>query len=211
MLEEGRFLLERIRNKSLLLILPIIFFLISFKSSDKNIDKISNFLNNFKTISANFIQLDNNGNPTTGNIKIKRPGKMRIEYNKPISNLIISDGIKVALINKKSSSINLYSLNQIPIKVLLSNDFSLKNYQIINYKEANNIIEVEITSKKDKELGSITFIFEHRPMQIKKWIINEINGSKTEIFLSDVFINKKLDNNFFRIIDPRKIPFGRKE
>ena len=59
MLEEGRFLLERIRNKSLLLILPIIFFLISFKSSDKNIDKISNFLNNFKTISANFIQLDN--------------------------------------------------------------------------------------------------------------------------------------------------------
>ena len=48
-------------------------------------------------------------------------------------------------------------------------------------------------------------------MQIKKWIINEINGSKTEIFLSDVFINKKLDNNFFRIIDPRKIPFGRKE
>ena len=47
--------------------------------------------------------------PTTGNIKIKRPGKMRIEYNKPVSNLIISDGIKVALINKKSSSINLYS------------------------------------------------------------------------------------------------------
>ena len=149
MLEEGRFLLERIRKKSLLLIL-LIFFLVSFESNDKNIDKISNFLNNFKTISANFIQLDNNGNPTTGNIKIKRPGKMRIEYNKPVSNLIISDGIKVALINKKSSSINLYSLNQIPIKVLLSNDFSLENYQVINYKEVNNIIEIEITSKKDK-------------------------------------------------------------
>ena len=82
-----------------ILIFCFIIILYNKSFSDVNTDKIINYLSSFNTLKSNFIQVNTNGDILTGKIALIRPGKFRIEYNET-SLLIISDGKKVAVINK---------------------------------------------------------------------------------------------------------------
>lgn len=191
----------------------VIFFLFALTSKSKadKIDKIAHFLEKFSTLTANFIQINNSGESLSGKIFIQRPGKLRIDYDDPNPNLIISDSLRLAHINRDIPYINIYSLKQLPIRMLLSNDFSMSNYPILNYKENNKVVEIEISKKNEEDLGSIILVFEDSPVKLKKWIIKEVNNTKTEIYLSNLLIDTKIENNLFKIEDPRKLPFGKKD
>ena len=80
----------------ILIFLLIIFMFFSSqifaKKNDEIISKIENYLNNINTLQAEFIQIDHYGNSKSGILRIAKPGKIRFEYNKPSSIIIISDG-----------------------------------------------------------------------------------------------------------------------
>ena len=127
MLEEGKFWLE----KKCKLLLNIFFcFILSSFSSDTKINEISKFLSDITSLSSEFVQIDSNGNSETGMIFMQKPGKLRVEYTQPNPNLIISDNRKLVHINKKIPYINVYKMSDIPIKMLVSEKFLMKDYKI---------------------------------------------------------------------------------
>ena len=191
-----------------ILLVIIILFLESFSPNNSKINQISEYINNIQTISSDFIQTNSNGESFSGIIKIKKPGLLLLDYYKPSNNKIISNGKEVALINKKNKTITYYNLKQLPIKVFLDSNFSLDNFKIIKYQEDQKKIEFEINDKNNNNAGSIKFIFQDSPLLIKKWIIKDIQGFETQIFLSNTIINSKLEDLNFKIEDPKKLPFG---
>lgn len=189
-------------------ILFLSFFILSSQNFiDESINDISIFFENFKSLSANFIQTNNTGDHVYGTLKIQKPNKINIKYTES-NQLIVGDGKKLAIINKKYSQINFYNYDQLPFKIFLSDNFSLDNYSIIDYEKYDNIIEIELSPKNDNKSGSIKLIFENNPIILKKWVLKEYNGSKIEVFLSEVEMNNIIKDEYFKIVDPRKIPFG---
>ena len=88
--------------------ITILFYLISsFKYNESDLTKISNCFNSFNSISAEFIQLSSNGDKKTGILKVEKPNKIRVEYLNPSGLLLISDGLKLAVINEKLDNISL--------------------------------------------------------------------------------------------------------
>ena len=186
----------------------ITLFLESFSPHNSKINQISEYINNIQTISSDFIQTNSNGESFSGIIKIKKPGLLLLDYNTPSNNKIISNGKEVALINKKNKTITYYNLEQLPIKIFLDSNFSLNNFKIIKYQEDQKKIEFEINDKINNNSGSIKFIFQDSPLLIKKWIIKDIQGFETQMFLSNTTINSKLEDVNFKIEDPKKKLFG---
>ena len=79
-----------------------------------NQEMVIKYLTNFDTLESDFIQVNNDGATTTGKILITRPGKIRIQYNEnPL--LIISDGKRLATINKSIQNITYYNLKDVPV------------------------------------------------------------------------------------------------
>ena len=191
-----------------ILLVIITLFLESFSPNNSKINQISEYINNIQTISSDFIQTNSNGESFSGIIKIKKPGLLLLDYNAPSNNKIISNGKEVALINKKNKTITYYNLKQLPIKIFLDSNFSLNNFKIIKYQEDEKKIEFEINDKKNNNSGSIKFIFQDSPLLIKKWIIKDIQGFETQMFLSNTTINSKLGDVNFKIEDPKKMLFG---
>ena len=191
-----------------ILLVIITLFLESFSPNNSKINQISEYINNIQTISSDFIQTNSNGESFSGIIKIKKPGLLLLDYNTPSNNKIISNGKEVALINKKNKTITYYNLEQLPIKIFLDSNFSLNNFKIIKYQEDEKKIEFEINDKINNNSGSIKFIFQDSPLLIKKWIIKDIQGFETQMFLSNTTINSKLDDVNFKIEDPKKKLFG---
>ena len=191
-----------------ILLVIITLFLESFSPNNSKINQISEYINNIQTISSDFIQTNSNGESFSGIIKIKKPGLLLLDYNTPSNNKIISNGKEVALINKKNKTITYYNLEQLPIKIFLDSNFSLNNFKIIKYQEDEKKIEFEINDKINNNSGSIKFIFQDSPLLIKKWIIKDIQGFETQMFLSNTTINSKLEDVNFKIEDPKKKLFG---
>ena len=153
-----------------IIILILTFFV--YKSSLANINEqeILKYLQNFNSLKSNFIQVNNNGNVLTGKISILRPGKVRVEYNE-IPLLIISDGRKIASINKELDSITFYRIQDIPLALLLFKNFSLDNIKILDYLDFENQVKIRFKEKDKNNDGFIDVLFEKSTFTLKKWIV----------------------------------------
>ena len=187
-----------------ILIFCFIIILYNKSFSDVNTDKIINYLSSFNTLKSNFIQVNSNGDILTGKIALIRPGKFRIEYNET-SLLIISDGKKVAVINKDIKSISFYSLKDLPASMILFKDISLNNIHLLKSKNLENRIEITFTTNKKKDDEIIQITFEKQPLIMKKWSIDGLNETKTEIMFNNLLLDNQIDAKLFDIEreDPR--------
>ena len=187
-----------------ILIFCFIIILYNKSFSDVNTDKIINYLSSFNTLKSNFIQVNTNGDILTGKIALIRPGKFRIEYNEtPL--LIISDGKKVAVINKDIKSISFYSLKDLPASMILFKDISLNAIHLLKSKNLENRIEITFTTNKKKNDEVIQITFEKQPLIMKKWSIDGLNETKTEIMFNNLLLDNQIDAKLFDIEreDPR--------
>ena len=187
-----------------ILIFCFIIILYNKSFSDVNTDKIINYLSSFNTLKSNFIQVNTNGDILTGKIALIRPGKFRIEYNET-SLLIISDGKKVAVINKDIKSISFYSLKDLPESMILFKDISLNAIHLLKSKNLENRIEITFTTNKKKNDEIIEITFEKQPLIMKKWSIDGLNETKTEIMFNNLLLDNQIDAKLFDIEreDPR--------
>ena len=137
-----------------------------------------------------------------------RPGKFRVEYNE-ISVLIISDGRKVAVINRDIKNISFYSLKDLPASMILFKDISLKNIHLLKSKHLENRIEITFRTNKKNNDENIHVTFEKQPLIMKKWEIDRLDNNKTEIMFNNLLLDNEIDLKLFDIEreDPRVIPW----
>ena len=190
----------------------ILFFIIFFSFGELGSDeikKIKKYLNNISSLKSDFTQISGDGSITYGTIFMKKPDKFRIVFHKPRTEILVSDGKKIALINKKINTISMYSIDQIPFNFLLSEPISFKNYIISETTNKNNILSFKVSEKTQKG-KKIKLIFEKKPLNLKKWEIEDPQGNLIQISLSNLSTNITLENRKFLIVDPRKNPFSKK-
>ena len=162
------------------------------------------YLTNFDTLESDFIQINNDGETNTGKILITRPGKIRIQYNEnPL--LIISDGKRLATINKSIQNITYYNLKDIPVSLLLYKNFEKEKILIKETKEYENLIKITLLNTQVDNNNFVEIVFEKKPFLMKKWTVFQDKFNKTEVLLNNLKINRKiLSKNFdIDIEDPR--------
>ena len=186
------------------IILFLLFFVYKSSFSNNNEQKILNYLQNFNSLESDFIQVNNNGNVLSGKISILRPGKVRVEYN-DIPLLIVSDGKKIASINKELDSITFYRIQDIPLALLLFKNFNLDNIKILEYSDLENQLRVRFKEKDKKKEGFIDVLFEKNTFILKKWVVYNNKFNKTEVLLENLRLNERVSNKLFQIDndDPR--------
>ena len=189
---------------NILFLLLVIF--VSFSSqalAKKNyeiINKIENYFNNISTLYAEFIQIDHNGNYKSGVLRVAKPGKIRFEYDKPSSILIISEGPYIIFFDENLNQINRIPKSKIPIKFLIDNEFSFKKngLHIKSIKNDGNVISMIIQDKKNHFIGDLTLLFEDKPLILKQWIIKDSQGYITKVSLQEISTDMKIDDSFFK-------------
>ena len=81
--------------------------------------EISSYLNKLQTATGAFTQINDDGSISTGTIYIKRPGKVRFEYNPPESALVVAGSNTVVIFDKKSNQpAESYPLARTPLSII---------------------------------------------------------------------------------------------
>jgi outer membrane lipoprotein-sorting protein len=177
----------------------------SVASADKlPLNAISQYLNAMKTASGDFTQVNDDGSISTGKIYIKRPGKMRFEYNAPDSAIVIASSGAVVVDDKKSNQPpETYPLKRTPLSIILARNVNLgKARMVTGHSYDGTATTVTAQDPDNPEYGSIAMKFTDSPVELRQWVISDSNGGQTTLILGALNKGGNIPNAKFNTGSP---------
>ncbi len=166
-----------------------------------SLNAISNYLNGLQTAKGAFTQINDDGTISTGTIYIKRPGKVRFEYNPPEKTLVLASSGAVAIFDPKTKQgPETYPLARTPLSIILAKNVNLKQAKmVVGHKFDGTATTVTAQDPKHPEYGNIQLKFTSNPVELRQWIINDDSGSSTTVVLGELKKGGKMPFSLFDI------------
>ena len=171
------------------------------KADPYSLANISQYLQNLKILKADFSQTNPDGTISSGTILIKRPGRMRFEYNKPDKTLVLVSAGALAIFDPKGDEKPItYPIKNNPISLILKGEVDLLNSGIVaKYKVSAEKAILTIRDPKKPQRGSVELVFVGTKPELEKFSIKNENGLSSSISLKDIEYPKKLNETLFSI------------
>lgn len=163
------------------------------------------------TMSADFVQVDRNGQQLTGKMVLKRPGKIRFEYQKDVPVLIVSDGSRLTMLDYEVRQKQVWPISNSPLGALLDPGKDVMRYGKLMPVRHPDLVSVQVKDPKHPEYGTITLIFNRDAsapggLQLESWVSVDSQNKITKIFLSNQRYGIPVSDGTFTFKDvrPRK-------
>jgi len=174
-------------------------------TSARDLARITNYLNGITTLEGNFIQVGPDGELSEGVFYMRRPGRLRFEYEPPNPALIIADGTWVGVYDKRLKTLDRIPIGSTPLDILLSKRVDLRDAGAVQKIEnQGGLMRVTAIDPDAPDQGSITMVFADNPLELRQWIVIDPQGLTTTVALSDIRSNVELDAKLFFIEDPKR-------
>ena len=161
----------------------------SFAAGKLPLDDISRYINGISTAKTDFTQINEDGTLSTGTLYIRRPGRMRFEYNPPMDLLVIAGGGQVGIFDGKSNlkSAERYPLKRTPLNLILEKNVNLaRRNMVVGHDFDGTATIVTAQDPEHPEYGRLQLKFTEGPVELRQWIVTDGQGSKTTVVLGQL-------------------------
>lgn len=169
--------------------------------SQDDVKKIESYLQNLKTARARFVQTTHDGTQLVGTFYLQRPGKLRFEYDPPIEDFVVADGLFIYFYDAELGEQTNAPIGQTLADFFLRKDLKIgEDVEVAELKRNGGFLQAKLIQKADPQAGSITLGFKEEPFELNKWRVVDGQGLITEIELfyfkegvkhaSDLFVYK---------------------
>lgn len=177
--------------------------LASAQANPADLTRISNYLNGIGTMQGTFVQVGPDGDLSEGLFYMRRPGRIRFEYQPPNPALIVADGFWVGVYDTLDNTLDRFPLSETPLDLLLRDRVDLRSEGAIQRIERSaGQLRIVAVDPEAQDQGSITMVFNDNPLELTQWIVQDSQGLATTVALSEIRRNVKIDPNKFFIEDP---------
>ena len=164
-----------------------------------DLKRVEDYLKSLSTLKSRFLQTSSNGSIASGKLFMSRPGKLRFEYDPPVSILMISDGIFLIYIDKDLDQVTHVFLKSTPVNFLVREDIRMDgDITVTKIKRSPGLIRLTIRDTDEPEKGSMTLIFADKPLALRKWSVIDAQNIRTNVMLADVETGMTLDPSLFQ-------------
>ena len=166
-----------------------------------SLSQISAYLNQLQTAQGGFTQINADGTLSTGQIYIKRPGRIRFEYNAPSQSLVVAGGGQLAVFDARSNTgPDRYPLNQTPLSIILQANVDLERADMVtNVVSDGTTTTVTAQDPDNPNYGSIQMVFTANPIELRQWIVTDDLGTETTVILNDLISGSVIRDILFNI------------
>jgi outer membrane lipoprotein-sorting protein len=159
------------------------------------------------TMTADFAQTDRTGKTLTGELKLKRPGKIRFQYQPGVSILIVGDGNSLWFLDYQVGQKQRWPIGNSPLGVLLDPSKDIARFARVVSVGDPRIVFVEARDPRHPEYGTLTLAFareEAAPagLRLQGWIAVDGQNNRTTVRLSNQRFNATVGDEAFRWRDP---------
>jgi outer membrane lipoprotein-sorting protein len=173
-----------------------------------SLSQVSSHLREVDTMTASFSQTDRRGQVLNGTITLKRPGKVRFQYQKGVPLLIVGDGKAINVIDYQVRQVQRWPIGNSPLGILLDPAKDLSRIARVILDSSQGLV-VQARDPKRPEYGTITLNFSKSGgapagLLLQGWTMLDSQNNRTTIRLSNQRFNAAVADNAFRWTDPRR-------
>ena len=172
------------------------------------LSSVQSHLKATSSMTADFVQTDRNGQRLSGKLTLKRPGKIRFQYQKDVPLLIVGDGSRLTMIDYQVKQVQSWPVKNSPLGALLDPERDLSKYAKVIPTGSDEVLSVEVKDPKRPEYGTITMVFIRdgsapAGLRLRGWVALDSQNNRTRIDLSNQRFNVAVADSAFKWTDPR--------
>jgi outer membrane lipoprotein-sorting protein len=170
---------------------------------------VQRHLQSITTMTADFTQTDRNGKVLTGTFTLKKPGKLRFQYEKGVPILIVAEGGALTFIDYSVRQVQRWPIKNSPLGVLLDPGRDITRYARVVQTGNDRVVSVEANDPKHPEIGRITMIFARDAaapagLALQGWVQLDSQNNRTTIRLANQRFGGAVSDGTFKWVDPRR-------
>ncbi len=176
-------------------------------AASADLAKVQEHLRAVESMTAGFTQTDRNGKTLTGTFSLKRPGKIRFQYQKGVPILIVGDGKSLWFLDYQVGQKQRWPIGGSPLGVLLDPSKDISRFAKVVPSADPSIITVEANDTRHPEYGRITMVFDRNAggpagLRLRGWVALDAQNNRTRVILSNPQFNVPISDGTFRFNDP---------
>jgi len=164
------------------------------------------------SMTAAFTQTAANGGVARGTMKLKRPGKIRFDYGKGASFLVVADGRTLSFVDYQVGQVSQWPIRSTPLGVLLDPAADLSRLARVLPEDESPIpgtVAVLAADSRKPELGKILILFQPDAaapggLRLTGWRVTDAQNALTTVTLANPVWNQPIADTSFRFDDPRR-------
>jgi outer membrane lipoprotein-sorting protein len=169
---------------------------------------VQHHLQSVETMTAAFSQTDRSGKVLTGVLTLKKPGKIRFQYEKGVPILIVGDGHALTFIDYSVKQVQRWPIGNSPLAVLIDPTRVARVAKVVPTPDPQ-MVSVEANDPKHPEYGRMTLFFQRSAaapggLMLQGWISVDSQNNMTKIRLSNQRFNAAVSDRTFLWNDPRR-------
>lgn len=170
----------------------------------QDLQRIETYLNGIRTLSADFLQISQQGGIAKGKFYLSRPGKMRFEYEPPTPILMVADGNFLVYYDSMLKQTSHLPLSTTPVSLLVREQIRMSgDVTVTGVERGPGTLRVTLRQTKEPDQGAITLVFSDQPLQLLQWSVLDPQGQTTRVSLNNMRTDVRLSADLFRFSDPR--------
>lgn len=172
---------------------------VALSAEDKqDVARIEDYLNNLHSVEARFQQYSPSQGLAFGKIYLRRPGRLRVEYDPPNKILLVADGIALSYYDGELNNLDQVPLSLSPMWFLLKDKVELGgDVTITSFKRAPGAFEIGLVQTDEPDAGSVLLEFGDRPLELRQWTIIDKKNQEVRVGLYDARFGVDLANELF--------------
>ncbi len=160
------------------------------------------------TLRADFVQTDSAGGRLSGVLTMKRPGKIRFQYQPGVPLLIVSDGAALTMIDYEVRQVQRWPIRNSPLGALLDPNKDVARFARINPTGRADLISMAVRDPGHPEYGTLTLLLVRKAsapggLELDSWIATDAQSRRTIVRLINPRYGVPVDEAAFRWTDPR--------
>jgi len=176
-----------------------------FNDSEKaDLQRISVYLNTLQTVQGSFVQVGGDGKSQQGTFYLRKPGRVRFEYEKPNPNVVVADGATLAVENSSLKTTDRYPITTSPLRLLLSDNMDLSlDPRVSAIKREAGALLVTARENSGPATGAITLTLADSGgnLELRQWDVVDAQGAHTTVVVKDMQQVADIPANLFVIRD----------
>jgi outer membrane lipoprotein-sorting protein len=164
-----------------------------------DVARIEQYLNDLTSVEARFQQSSASQGLAFGKIYLRRPGRLRVEYDPPSQVILVADGIAMSYYDAELNNLNQVPLNLSPMWFLLKDKVKLSggDVTLTSFKRAPGAFQLGLVQTDEPDAGTVVMEFGDRPLELRQWTITDSKNQQVQVGLYDARFGVKLANELF--------------
>jgi len=177
--------------------------LASGANAQTGLPEIEQYINSIRTLQARFVQRNPNGSTIQGTLYVRRPGRMRFEYDTPSQLKVVADGTQVTLWDPATRDFGQWPIGWTAASFLVREPFKLSgDITVESLQRAGDGLQLTLTQTRKPQEGKIIVRLGERPLALRGWTIIDNRGNKVDVSLTDARTGMQLADSLFKYDGP---------